>query len=259
MSSWFSGSSSPDEFVVPPEYTRALEKTEVSIESPTPNSRKISASMILDTTIENVWSILSDYNNLAEHVPNLVKSQLVPSPVKGGIRLFQEGAQKIVGFTFRASLTMDMVEEPEDMNRVLRERNLRFKLVDSAMFSAFDGTWQLRTHSRVRELDAVTNKFVYKYKTKLTYSVLVKPKGPVPVVALEWRIREDVPVNLLAVKIAAESRAKRITATSSSTSDAAFLDYSDGSEDAASAAWQAGWGADETLAAYLKGGQRPGR
>jgi len=33
--------------------------------------------------------------------------------------------------------------------------------------------------------------------------VLVKPKGPVPVAALEWRIREDVPTNLRAVKRAA--------------------------------------------------------
>merc|ERR1711862_991723 len=30
-----------------------------------------------------------------------------------------------------------------------------------------------------------------------------RPKGPVPVVALEWRIREDVPTNLRAVKKAA--------------------------------------------------------
>ena len=30
----------------------------------------------------------------------------------------------------------------------------------------------------------------------------VRPKGPVPVAALEWRIREDVPTNLRAVKAA---------------------------------------------------------
>jgi hypothetical protein len=32
----------------------------------------------------------------------------------------------------------------------------------------------------------------------------ITPKGLVPVPALEWRIREDVPVNLRAVKAAAE-------------------------------------------------------
>merc|ERR1712025_278834 len=36
----------------------------------------------------------------------------------------------------------------------------------------------------------------------VSYVVDVRPKGPVPVAALEWRIREDVPTNLRAVKAA---------------------------------------------------------
>jgi len=35
------------------------------------------------------------------------------------------------------------------------------------------------------------------------FQVNITPKGLVPVPALEWRIREDVPVNLLAVRDAA--------------------------------------------------------
>lgn len=253
ISSWFS-SASEDSFVIPPEYARGRQLTEVLIESPSINSRKISASMILDTTMENVWNILTDYDNLAVHVPNLVKSQLLPSPTKGGIRLFQEGAQKIIGFTFRASLVMDMVEEPEDLSRALRERNLHFKLAESQMFSAFDGTWKIRTHSRSREYDPSVQGYVYKYKTQLTYSVFVKPRGPVPVAALEWRIREDIPINLMAVKIAAEKRAA--LAASVGERDAESGDLSDGSDfDCATndgfSTLQQGWGADETLAAYI--------
>jgi len=252
-SSWFptlpSFGGGDADLVIPPEYLRGRQLTEVLIESPSMNSRKISASMILDTTIENVWAILSDYDNLAVHVPNLVKSQTVPSPVKGGIRLFQEGAQKIVGFTFRASLVMDMVEEPEDTNRALRERNLRFTLVESQMFSAFDGVWKLRVHSRSRELDPATQQYIYKYRTQLTYSVFVKPRGPVPVAALEWRIREDIPINLMAVKIASERLAAQAGALptngipreggSGSGSEEQLLER------------QQGWSPDETLAAYI--------
>ena len=40
----------------------------------------------------------------------------------------------------------------------------------------------------------------YRYKTKLVYRVDITPKGLVPIPALEWRIREDVPSNLAAVK-----------------------------------------------------------
>ena len=53
------------------------------------------------------------------------------------------------------------------------------------MFSIFDGVWSLRYHSRHKFYDPQLKQQVYKYKTKLTYSVLVKPKGVVPVMALE--------------------------------------------------------------------------
>jgi hypothetical protein len=51
-----------------------------------------------------------------------------------------------------------------------------------------------------------TSLFTYPFprSTKLFYMVNVKPKGPVPVGALEWRIKEDVPTNLRAVKVASE-------------------------------------------------------
>lgn len=62
----------------------------VKIEAPSFNSRRISANIVIDGTIDDVWSILTDYNNLATHVPNLVQSYLVPGP-PGSIRLFQEG------------------------------------------------------------------------------------------------------------------------------------------------------------------------
>jgi hypothetical protein len=97
------------------------------------------------------------------------------------------------------------------------------------MFSSFDGVWAARHVSRRQEFDSVFktevwryyscitiidtiihnitaytlttpiysifyDNDIYRYKTKLTYSVLVRPRGPVPVFALEWRIKEDVPV-----------------------------------------------------------------
>ncbi len=165
------------------------------------NSRCISASTIVSTPIADVWAILTDYDNLATHVPNLVVSNLLPHPEPGGIRLYQEGAQKIVGFDFRASLTMDMVELTEE--RATRPTRVGFTLVDSAMFATFDGEWSVKPYSRTRSRVDPT---AFEYKTRLTYRVNITPKGPVPVPALEWRIREDVPPNLRAVKAAAERR-----------------------------------------------------
>jgi carbon monoxide dehydrogenase subunit G len=70
------------------------------------NSRKITASIIIDSPLQAVWSVLTDYNNLATHIPNLVQSYLVQSPNHNSLRLFQEGAQKIIGFDFRASVSI---------------------------------------------------------------------------------------------------------------------------------------------------------
>ena len=95
------------------------------------NSRKITASILVNSPIDDVWSIITDYDHLAVHVPNLVQSYVIPVAGSNGqapiistgaligsnqnknVRIFQEGAQKIIGFDFKASLTMDMREEEE--------------------------------------------------------------------------------------------------------------------------------------------------
>jgi len=63
---------------------------------------------------EAVWSIITDYDNLATHVPNLVTSALRPHPTPGGIRLFQEGAQRIVGAPTR---TVPPYQNPSSQSR----------------------------------------------------------------------------------------------------------------------------------------------
>lgn len=200
------------------------------------NSRKISASIIIDSPVEDVWKILTDYDNLATHVPNLVKSN-IDRGTNGELRLFQEGAQKIIGFDFRASLTMDMTEQPVDQSSAYKSRRLDFKLVESAMFSAFEGTWSLRCHSRVKKMDP-HGKIESKYLLLLTYTVLVKPKGLVPVMALEWRIKEDVPINLLALQFAAEN----LSMKASQPVDVQAVPNRNN---------MVGWGSDETLGMYM--------
>lgn len=148
------------------------------------NSRQISASIVIARPVREVWAILTDYDNLSQYVPNLVVSRREPAP-NGKIRVFQEGAQNLAGFDFRASLTMEMVEK-------LPQHRLEFSCYRSFMFDKFSGKWQLSALPGDR--------------TGLSYTVTVTPKGPVPVVAIEWRIREDVPLNLQAIKLEAESR-----------------------------------------------------
>jgi len=186
----------------------SCELVAVRIERTSANSRKISGSIIVQAPLQDVWAILTDYDRLAIHVPNLVESRIVSRQTLNGeqgdglfrCKLFQKGAQKIVGFEFGASVTMQMTEQvikdssASGQTWVPQERSIGFTCVDSFFFSEFDGEWRAKEefNTETREVE-----------TELNYVVDVRPKGPVPVAALEWRIREDVPTNLRAVKKAA--------------------------------------------------------
>uniref|UniRef100_A0A6U3TX07 Coenzyme Q-binding protein COQ10 START domain-containing protein n=1 Tax=Ditylum brightwellii TaxID=49249 RepID=A0A6U3TX07_9STRA len=173
----------------------------VDIERTSPNSRRIMGEISIPASLEDVWSILTDYDNLTVHVPNLVESKRIDSrfntvgePGDGSYRcrLYQRGSQNIIGFEFGASVTMDM-QETRGINPD-EERSISFKCVDSQFFTEFDGEWTVTSSSNNgREMHGVPH-------TNVRYSVDVRPKGPVPVAALEWRIKEDVPINLKAVK-----------------------------------------------------------
>lgn len=164
-------------------------RVRVIIEAPSWNERIINACNLINAPIDIVWKLLSDYNHLADNIPNLVMSEMKPHPRKDGIRVEQCGAQSILGFQFRASLTMDMTEINPNSTK---SRAIDFKLVSSRDFKEFTGTWEMRS--------------VGINKTALYYTVSIVPKGLVPVKAIEWRISEDVPGNMNAVRDECERR-----------------------------------------------------
>mmetsp|Transcript_30139 Transcript_30139/g.39696 ORF Transcript_30139/g.39696 Transcript_30139/m.39696 type:complete len:311 (-) Transcript_30139:557-1489(-) len=214
----------------------------VTIESPSMNSRRISGSIIVDAPVDDVWKILTDYDNLATHVPNLVQSRKVFHP-ENGIRLFQEGAQNIIGFDFRASLTMDMTEVYEKPDEKFYQRKILFQLVESAMFNGFNGEWRVQNYSRMKNPDASGEEGKYIYTSKVFYVVEVRPRGPVPVAALEWQIKSEVPKNLQAVKIAAE-KIKKLSFGNGVALGASNKIIVKGNSD------KQGWEEDETLDMY---------
>jgi len=205
---WFGGSNNE---ASDPTNDESCELIAVKIDKISANSRRIGGEISVARPIDDVWAILTDYDNLATHVPNLVESRRINDPSSqtwnnvGGTagnpgdgsyrcRLYQKGAQKIIGFQFGASVTMDMTEQVLSEGNDDEERKIFFKCVDSQFFSTFDGEWSAKTG-----VDSITGEPI----TNLNYVVDVRRKGPVPVAALEWRIREDVPTNLREVKRAA--------------------------------------------------------
>lgn len=165
----------------------------VVIERPLPNRRVVSSDIMINTPLDTVWKVLSDYSSLADYIPNLAISKLQPHP-KGGIRLEQCGVQKILGFEFRAAVTMDMTEVHASSDLL---RAIDFGLVESRDFQVFEGSWIMESSPD----DAG--------RTLLQYRVTIVPRGLVPVKAIEWRIGEDIPGNMEAVKRECERRKRQ--------------------------------------------------
>jgi len=240
----------------------SCELVAVRIERTSANSRRILGDIVVPAPLRDVWAILTDYNRLSVHVPNLVESKIERVLGQGEMgdgqfqcRLYQKGAQKIVGFEFGASVTMDMKEvvlgrlPPAEHGSLGDERMISFKCYDSFFFKEFDGQWKVK-EQRNRDTGEV--------ETLLSYIVDVRPKGPVPVAPLEWRIREDVPTNLRAVKKAAlEVGYDGVMATRSSSSTINRAPPALPPAFARDNRVKVQWYKDETMAAYLSEHQSP--
>jgi len=115
----------------------------VRVEKAPDNSRRIFAGIDIMSSVDEVWNVLTDYENLQKVVPNLVTnkiiklyetetslsassvlkdSQLTPeeqcrivSERLKGARLYQVGGAKIAGINFSAKTTLDVREWPEGL------------------------------------------------------------------------------------------------------------------------------------------------
>lgn len=137
--------------------------------------RQITATINLAHPREMVWQVLTSYESLADFIPNLAISRQVEHP-DGGIRLEQVGVQSALFLKFSARVVLDMTED--FLN------SIHFEMAEGD-FKAFSGDWLLTPASE---------------GTELTYSLFVWPKRTMPVIAIERRLRYDLPRNMLAIQ-----------------------------------------------------------
>lgn len=115
-------------------------KPSVRVEHAKDNSRRIFACIDILASVDDVWSLLTDYDNLEKVVPSLVVNEVVEryegdstSPINYGMspgmdeearcrelskhmrgsKLRQLGGAKVLGFNFAASVTLEVREWPQ--------------------------------------------------------------------------------------------------------------------------------------------------
>ncbi|XP_034691918.1 uncharacterized protein LOC117919017 isoform X1 [Vitis riparia] len=148
--------------------------------------RRIKAEILVNADIESVWDALTDYERLADFIPNLVCSGRIPCPHPGRIWLEQRGFQRALYWHIEARVVLDLQEVPNAAN----DRELRFSMVDGD-FKKFEGKWSLKYGKRSST-------------TSLSYEVNVIPRFNFPAIFLERIIRSDLPVNLQALACRSE-------------------------------------------------------
>lgn len=150
---------------------------EISTEKLAGRQRRIMAAIQIPCSLGQVWQVLTDYEHLADFIPNLTQSRRLPHPT-GGIRLEQVGAQCFLNIKFCARVVLDMVERfPQEVG---------FSMVEGD-FRQFEGTWRLEEMPESQT-------------TRLTYELKVLPPRVMPVGLIEQHIRFNLADNLTAIR-----------------------------------------------------------
>ena len=171
--------------VVPFESKMVMRQTiEQTMERLPNGTRRLAALLRTPISIESIWNVLTDYDNLSELIPNLVSSKIIGREGKR-VQLEQVGSQKLMGLTFSAQVQLELIE-----NRELG--SLDFHLLKGD-FRRFEGAWKMQQLSDGSG-------------TCLLYELTVQGCLGMPVALIEQRLREDLTTNLLAVEKAAFKR-----------------------------------------------------
>lgn len=156
----------------------ALQAVQVYIQKISQRQRQITAQVQIPQRVEQVWKVLTDYEALADFIPNLAKSCRLEHPA-GGIRLEQIGCQRLLRFNFSARVILDLEE--------FFPKKITFQMVEGD-FKDFSGSWCLEPYSNGDLMG-----------TDLSYTVKVWPKLTMPVGIIEHRLSKDMKLNLTAI------------------------------------------------------------
>jgi len=160
---------------------------EISTEKRPAKERRIVATVTIPQPVEQVWQVITDYEHLADFVPNLTSSKLLPSS-QGRIRLEQIGSQCFLRFKFCARVVLEMTERfPHELGFTMKEGD----------FKQFEGMWKLQPTGEIQGKPETQGK---PQSTQLSYELLVKPPRAMPATLIERHICHNLTLNLLAIR-----------------------------------------------------------
>ncbi|KAJ7973164.1 Polyketide cyclase / dehydrase and lipid transport protein [Quillaja saponaria] len=162
------------------------------------NSRRIRSKISIEAPLNVVWSILTDYEKLADFIPGLAVSKLLDKK-DNYARLFQIGQQNLAfGLKFNAKGILDCYEKEMEILPVGKKRDIEFKMTEGD-FQLFEGKWSI-VQSSGGTCEEGDSSQTPETCTTLSYIVDVKPKLWLPVRLIEGRLCKEIKMNLASVR-----------------------------------------------------------
>lgn len=146
-------------------------------------ARRLAAQLRLDLHPDWLWSVLTDYENLQNFIPNLAMSRQLWRR-QNRVCLEQVGTQQFCGLRFSARVQLELCEERE-------QGRLDFRMIDGD-FRCFQGTWAIGADDS---------------SSWLLYDLTVQGKPGMPIGLIEQRLKDDLANNLRGVQLEASRRA----------------------------------------------------
>ena len=88
--------------------------------------KRIFAEVRVHASVEQVWRVITDYDHLADFVPNLIASKRLPITTPGRIHLQQLGCSQSVFWRLEAEAVLECVE----VHKAMGAKELRFKAIE---------------------------------------------------------------------------------------------------------------------------------
>ena len=158
--------------------------------------RRAVATVTLDAPASAVWEVLTDYDHLAEFIPNLAASErikLPPNAPANVVRVRQVGYKRMLYMCLHAESVLDLIEKPCS--------EIQFRQV-AGDFERFQGKWMLSEGPADSELAApgyCGPQTHLKYAMEIIIPRTGRMLGVIEPV-LERVVFEDAPANLAAIK-----------------------------------------------------------
>lgn len=157
-----------------------LQDVEIKTEQIEGQKCRVCASIDIPYSLEQVWQVLTDYETYAEFIPNLIHNRLLDCPT-GRIVIEQVRLKKFMGMKFYARTVMNIEEKFPN--------KIHYQLIEGD-FKDLSGYYQLEPWFLTDGQSGI----------KLYHNFLVWPKRMQPVKLVEDVLRNDEPMNLLAIR-----------------------------------------------------------